>query len=262
MRALATVLCLLLVGATAPQSQPFKQFVVTTPTVGSPVEVTPGQEFYIETIVEAQPAYRLSRPFKSSMAGGMGLPFGFAIDDTLLVYNGKSRDQQWSYYAPRNGGFRAYHGLLGNLISPGDTVGLRVDRQGRREWFVDLSVHYGMPTIWTRGVKPKDPEATLVEGPAPDLTNAEIKRLVYLGIEQGRMRIRYEWSQRGYVPERDEFTFPVDQQGRGQGGVKGAEFSVVAGSVKATIVVTKGITPTERDAPRPEPETENRVPIV
>ncbi|MES2058859.1 MAG: hypothetical protein V4564_23170 [Pseudomonadota bacterium] len=262
MRSAVAGLALFLISAAPAPSSPFKQFVIAAPSVGSVVEVTPGEEFYVETIVEAQPAYRLARPFKSSMAGGMGLPFGFAIDETLLVYKGKSQDQEWSYYIPQNGGFRAYHGLLGNLIHPGDTVGLRIDRGANKEWFVDLSVHYGMPTIWSRPVKEKDPGLTLVEGPAPDLKNAEVKRLVYLGVEQGRMRIRYEWIQHGYVPQRDEFSFPVDPQGRGQGGVKGAEFSVVAGPVKAKFVVTKGISDAVAPPPRSEPESERAVPVV
>ncbi len=259
-RVVAAGLALSLMGATASSSAQPRQFVVRTPTIGSAVEVTPGEEFYLETIVAAEPAYRLSRPFQSSMAGAAGLPFGFAIDDPLLLYKGKSRDKTWTYYAPRQGGFRASHGLLGNLISPGDSVGLRVDQHGNKEWFVDLSNHNG--TFWTRRVKPKDPEATLIDGPSPDLTNAEFKRLTYLGVEQGRMRIRYEWNQRGYVPERDEFTFPVDAQGRGQGGVKGAEFSVVAGPVKASIVVTKGITATDPITTPPEPKAHKPAPVV
>ena len=259
---MAAGLALSLLGAAAPHPAQSREFVVSVPTVGSPVEVTPGEEFYVETIVATQPAYRLARPFESSMAGAMGLPFSFAIDDPLLVYQGKSRDQEWTYYAPKEGGFRASHGLLGNLITPGDSVGLRVDRHGNKQWFVDLSAHYGMPTIWTRRLKPKDPEATLIDGPAADLKNAEYKRLVYLGVEQGRMRIRYEWYQRGFAAERDEFTFPVDSQGRGAGGVKGAEFSVVAGPVKALIVVTKGMTATDPIVPPPEPEPHRPTPIA
>jgi len=233
---------------------------VVIPPVGTVVETTPGQEFYVETAVRSVPAYRLARPFKSSMAGVMGLPFGFAIDDPLLVYAGKSEDGTWSYFIPRNDAFRAYHGLLGSVIRSGDSVGLRVDQHGLKEWFVDNSnYNSGHVTIWTRRVKDSDPPMELVEAPTKTIGSDPIERLVYLGVEQGRMKIRYERFAAGGRTEKDEFTFPVDKDGRGNGAVNGAEFSVIAGPVKATIVVTKPMsgvdivmpTPEDEDAPKP-----------
>ena len=205
--------------------------------VGTSVEVSPGQEFYAETKLEKVPAYRLSEPFKSSMGGAMGLPFGFAIDETVLVRTRVST-QGWEYFVPENGQFRAFHGLLGSVIAEGDTVGLRVHETGKMEWFVDNSIKNGMTTIWSRKVKKKDPELTRFLTESTELKDARVERLIYLGFaDQGMVRIRHEIVMPGNTV-RDEFTFPVDANGLGVGAVKDAEFTIEAGPVKAIITVT------------------------
>lgn len=211
----------------------------TRSPIGTPVEVTAGQEFYAETLLEEVPAYRLEKPFKSSMGGAMGLPFGFAIDSTLLVSFRKT--ENWEYFIPADGKFRAYHGLLGSVIAEGDTVGLRVNKSGKMEWFVDNSNKNGYTTIWSRKVKEKDPlvEPTTTHIQRP--TGESIERLVYLGFAGERLvRIRHERITAHEVL-RDEFNFPVSENGIGMGAVRGAEFSIIATPVRATITVTKGM---------------------
>ncbi|WP_157219780.1 hypothetical protein [Flavisphingomonas formosensis] len=253
----------LLVASAPSYAADFKPKTVVIPPVGTIVEATPGQEFYVETAVRSVPAYRLAYPFKSSMAGAMGLPFSFSIDDPLLILKGRSEDGVWAYFVPQNDAFHASHGLLGSVIRPGDMVGLRVDKHGVKEWFVDNS-HYnrGLNTIWTRRVKEGDPPMELVESSTKTIGREPIERLVYLGVEQGRMKIRYEQFTAGRSSQKDEFTFPVDKEGRGLGAVNGAEFSVVAGPVKATIVVTKPMSGVDiiipekpEDAPPAKPTT-------
>lgn len=41
---------------------------------------------------------------------------------------------------------------------------------------------------------------------------------------------------------RDEYTFPLDADGQGVGAVRGAEFSIEAGPLRARFVVTKPMT--------------------
>lgn len=206
--------------------------------VGTTVQVTAGQEFYAETKVEQVPAYKLERPFKSSMAGAGGFPFGFEIGSDLLMYYGQS-ENGWQYFVPEK--FRAYHGLLGSVIRQGDTVGLRVGTSGNMEWFVDNSVYNGFTTIWSRRVKPKDPKLTRIMTEATRPTGGAVERLIYLGLDANKnARIRYERVYKSDVV-RDEFTFPLDDKGQGLGAVRGAEFQISATPLSAQITVTKAM---------------------
>jgi len=247
-------------GAAARAAEPGSSLLVVPP-VGTMVEVTAGQEFYVETIVRSVPAYRLARPFRSSMAGSMRLPFSFSIDETLLLFAGRSQDGRWSYFVPEHRAFTASHGLLGNVLRAGDTVGLRIDGQGHRQWFVDNSNYNGRISIWSRDVKDSDPALVRVEAAQHAIGGAPIERLIYLGVEQNRVRVRYEHLAPGGAPTRDEFTFPLDRSGRGTGAVKGAEFAIRAGPVRAQIVVTKGMSTgidvilPEEPEPEPTPST-------
>jgi hypothetical protein len=47
--------------------------------------------------------------------------------------------------------------MLGKVIRPGDSVGVRLSKlTGQKEWFVDNSVYNGMETIWARPVRNED----------------------------------------------------------------------------------------------------------
>lgn len=208
---------------------------------GVAIEVTAGQEFYAETIVERIPAYRLATPFKSSMAGSMGLPFSFSIDTDLLVRSKKTPDG-WEYFLPEKAKFRASHGLLGSVIRPGDTVGLMVHENGSMKWYVDNSVYTGIRSVYSRNVKTSDPQLTRVFTSRSQPTGAAVERLVYLGIDESkRARIRHERVVPGDIL-RDEYTFPLDPEGKGVGAVRGAEFSIHAGPLRAEIVVNTAMT--------------------
>lgn len=213
----------------------------TRTPVGIPVEVTAGQEFYAEAQLEEIPAYRLERTFKSSMAGAMFFPFSFSIDSDLLVRT-KKTVSGWEYFVPLDGKFTASHGVLGSVIRDGDTVGLRVNASGKMEWFVDNSNYNGYTTIWTRKVKKKDPKLTAITTEMTELTGGAVERLVYLGLDgDGNARIRHERILRADTV-RDEFIFPLNEQGLGMGAVRGAEFSIQATPLRATITVIKQMT--------------------
>lgn len=240
-KALALFLAVILLQAHQNHAQA-KPVRTVNPPVGSVVNVTPGQRFYADFVTESVPAYKLERPFKSSMAGAMGLPFSFAIDSDILIYAGKSRDGRWSYFVPEGRKFRASHGLLGSVIRDGDAVGLRVNDDGRREWFVDNSVYNGSTTIWSRRVKDKDPRLSLIQTSRSEpVKDSILHRLFYLGTVDNKVRVRHEQiSPDGTL--RDEYTFPIDADGRALGAVRGAEFAIIAGPLKAEIVVMRPMT--------------------
>lgn len=205
------------------------------------IEVTPGQEFYgqYEEVSRHSVAYRLAQPFKSSMGGSMGLPFAFAIDESELMPL-RTRDG-WTYYVPKHKQFRAWHGLLGNVLAEGDTVGLRVNQDGRQEWFVDNSIHNGMRTIWSRKLKPKDPVVTEVEVTSKSPVGP-VHKLIYLGVSSGQVRVRHEQVFPDDSTTRDDFEFPVTPDGTALGAVMGATFKIELKPLGATIVVLSGMT--------------------
>lgn len=210
---------------------------VIVPKVGTVIEVTPGEPFYTELGMVPVPAFRLSMPFKSSMAGFMGFPFGFAIDSTLLVRTRFRPGDYWTYFVPKDHAFRAYHGLLGSVLSEGDSVGLRIGKNGEREWYVDNSRRNGQPTLWTRKVKKGDPAISLeVDGYEGDGQPAE--RLIFLGTDGDKIRVREETLTPRNLAT-DDFVFPMDAKGRGTGAVKGVEFAFVATPQRAAFTTVK-----------------------
>lgn len=207
------------------------------PDVGTVVTVTPGQVFYSDTYVRPVAAYQIDRTFKASMPGAMGLPFSFSIDSNLLFKKGVSRDGNWTVYVPEK--FTASHGLLGNVLSPGDTVGLLVSPAGDMKWFVDNSNHNGMSTIWSRKLKPSDPQPKLIETPVAETVGLPLFRLVFLGVQSGSVRIRFEQRDESGSFVRDEFTFPIKPNGTAVGAVRGAEFVIRTGELQSHVVVLK-----------------------
>ena len=214
--------------------------------VGDTVEVTAGQEFYYEIPAEFVPAYRLDRTFKSTMPGAMGFRFGFEINSPILVRVAKTSDG-WEYYIPEERKFKAYHSLLGSVIRGRDTVGLRISPDGRKEWFVDNSSYYGKTAIWYRPVGSDDPSITKTNKKIEILTGDYVEKLIYLGLTEGHSaRIRFEKITRNGVL-RDEFTFPLDKNGAGQGAVRGAEFTIDASNLRAKIKIVKSMAPNFED---------------
>jgi hypothetical protein len=225
----------LLMGATFARSQ---ERVEVIPKPGDVVAVSTGQVFYSEHTVVPVRSIKLSAPFHSSMAGAMGFPFRFEIATDTLVFSGKSKDGNWDYYLPEGGKFSASHGLLGSVIDPGDTVGLRVGPNGEKEWFVDNSIHNGMTTIWSRKYKSRDPSISFVETGTTISDKHPIDLLTYLGAADGKVRIRWEHSDPRFGSSAETFEFPVEN-GEAKVGIRGAAFVVQPGSFDAKITMLR-----------------------
>lgn len=171
----------------------------------------------------------------------MGMPFSFSIDSDLLVLK-RSASDGWEYFVPAGQKFSASHGLLGSVIREGDTVGLRIHSSGRQEWFVDNSQHNGYQTIWSRKIKKKDPAFVKIMTSAVNSSGSNIDRLVYLGATNNLAKIRHEQIRPNGSTTRDEFTFPLNQAGEGAGAVRGAEFVMKVGPLRAVITVKTEMT--------------------
>lgn len=208
------------------------------PEVGTEVSVSAGQAFYLERHVEPRKSIRLSKSIKSSMGGSMGLPFGFEITDVVLEPLAKSGDG-WSYYAAAPGGFKAYHGLLGSVITAGDTVSIRVDEAGQLEWYVDNSIHTGTPTIWHRKWKKKDPEIIWVDAGEIVSNKYPRNRLTYLGIRDSQIRVRWDSFDPTFGAQSEDFLFPINTDRTATVGIRGGLFAFSVGQFESRIKVLK-----------------------
>lgn len=212
---------------------------LTRAPIGTPIVVTPGQEFYAEIAAEPVPAVRLSRPFDSSMPGSMGLPFDFAIDTDVLVEVFRSK-RGWRYFVPPDHKFRASHALLGSLLRGADTVGLRIGPTGAMEWFVDNSLYARKPTLWTRPLRPGDPDITLTQ--VGVMTEGSMDRLIYVGLSgASHAKIRLEKISGGRI-RHDEFIVALNKVGKGIGAIKGAQFTIEVTSTQAVVTMIKAMT--------------------
>jgi len=186
------------------------------PPAGAKIVVTPGQEFYSAADPGPTRAVRIDQPFKSSMPGAMGFRFAFAIDSDVLV-----------------------HAYTSSVLRDGDTVGVRLGPAGQVEWFVDNSRYAGRSALWTRPARSGDPAVKQVEVTLANSGHRE--RLIYLGMSSThRVKIRLETITPGKV-RRDEFSFTVDQDGKGAGAINGAEFTIEATPTQALITVVKAM---------------------
>lgn len=201
-----------------------------TSRIGVDLQVFPGDKFYVEGERTDVPIVELSESFEGRMPGAMRIPFSFAIDSRRLHW---ARDRKgWSYFAAPEGKARAWHGLVGDVLAKGDTVGVRIRKDdGAREWFVDNSVHNGMTTIWSRKVDPKKDVAVVSAGTEQILAEGHrIRGLEYFGVRDQQLRIRYT-EITGSLRE-EEFLFPITPQMPMLIGVMGlrAEVSEISGA--------------------------------
>ncbi|WP_310498758.1 hypothetical protein [Sandarakinorhabdus sp.] len=238
MRLKAATLAFFITISTPIFAQPITRSI--SPEIGTIIDVTPGQVFYSDTYIRSVEAYEIDRPFKSSMAGSMGFRFSFSIDSITLLKKGVSRDGIWSIYVPEK--FSASHGLLGNVLSPGDTVGLLVSKTGEMQWFVDNSIRNNTNTIWSRKLNPKDPQPKLISTQSSETVGLPLFRLVFLGVQNANVRIRFEQRDETGTYVRDEFTYPIRNNSLAVGAVRGAEFIVKVGDLQSQIFVTKPMT--------------------
>ena len=222
-----------------------------TPPAGAQIVVTPGQEFYSAADPGPTRAVRIDQPFKSSMPGAMGFRFAFAIDSDVLVHVYTS-PSGWDYFVPADHKFRAWHSLLGSVLRDGDCVGVRLGPAGQVEWFVDNSRYARRSALWTRPARSGDPEVKQTEVTLANSGHRE--RLIYLGMSSThRVKIRLETITPGKV-RRDEFSFTVDQDGKGAGAINGAEFTIEATPTQARITVVKAMTSDRGESVQPPAE--------
>jgi hypothetical protein len=181
-----------------------------TSRIGEELQVFPGDKFYVEGERIDVPILELADTFESRMPGAMRIRFSFAIDARKLRW---VRDRYgWSYFAAPTGKARAWHGLVGNVLAEGDTVGVRINKKdGTREWFVDNSIHNATTTIWSREVDPeKDVEITVDGTEQVFLKGHRIRGLEYFGIRDQQLRIRY--TEIDDSLQEEEFLFPISEQ--------------------------------------------------
>lgn len=200
--ALAASICLASFSASAAEQ--------STTLLGVDLQVFPGDRFYAEGTTEKFPIFQLAAPFEGKMPGAMRFSFRFAIDSTELRF--LRRDRNWDYFSSTPGSFRAWHSMLGDVLAPEDTVGLRVDRStGEKEWFVDNSKYNGATTIWHRPLAlGSDVAVEEIGRQAVLLPGAQVRGLEYLGVRDGQIRIRYQ--ELGTEQRTEEFLFPVSPE--------------------------------------------------
>lgn len=227
---------MLLIAATA-QTAP--ALAVVTSPMQQALEVFPGDQFYIEGEQIEVPVLELEKPFQGRMPGSMHIPFSFAIDATTLRLT-STRDG-WNYFSAAEGSARAWHGLLGNVLVSGDTVGVRVRASdGVREWYVDNSRYNGMNTIWHRRVTTKDVAVSDRSREKLIRPGSTVRLLEYMGVRDGQVRIRYKEVQRDGQRE-DEFYFKVEEPLPMQIGIKGLRAEILKiSSSSANIKVLRG----------------------
>ena len=202
--------------------------------VGEELQVFPGDKFYAEENVVEKPSFVIPVNFESKMNGSMGFNFRFAIDASTLSWTRKVGE--WDYFTAPADKARAWHGLLGTVLAEGDTVGIRVNGQGERQWFVDNTIHNQAlgtrgTTIWKRRIDPKK-DVSVQDGPLHKVLvkGSKIRGLEYLGLRDGQLRIRYvELTDREST---EEFFFPVTAEEPMLIGIMGlrAEVSGIQGS--------------------------------
>jgi hypothetical protein len=197
------------------------------PGLNQQLDLSPGQRFYAEAWNKKtrQPAYQVSAPFESKMPGAMRLPFRFAIDATVLNFIG-TRSDSCDYFAPEAGRFRAWHGMLGNVLAKGDTVGLRVCANGAAEWFVDNSNHNGMTTVWSRPTKKGDPTVQRITAERTEPAKAPVRQLDYLGVRDDAVIVRFTEISPDLPQRVDEYSFALQDDGAARGVVLEAQFEI------------------------------------
>jgi len=241
---LLVVLIALAVSADARAADP------ATSRIGEELQVFPGDKFYVEGERADVPLLELSEFFESRMPGAMGFRFSFAIDSRQLHWLRNS--DGWSYFAAAKGKARAWHGLVGNLLDEGDSVGVRIRKKdGAREWYVDNSIHNrrlsmerGVPgpqmTIWSRKIDPKNDVSVDVVGTEKVFVNdSRIRGLEYFGVRDKQIRVRY--TELTDTRREEEFLFPISEQMPMLIGVMGlrAEVTEITGA-SARIKILRG----------------------
>jgi len=180
-------------------------------------EASAGDTIFEEGSYDIIEGFEMSSDIDSTMPGAMGLPFGFAIERTIL--SPVFQTDTHIYYAAPYEDVLASHTLLGSVIVVGDTVGIRIDKKsGKRQWYVDNSNYNNRgggtyTTIWSRTIKEKD-GVTLepVEVREFHPTRPFIQ-ITFEGVYDDNLLFFYTETSKAFLKER-EYHFDLNQTGK------------------------------------------------
>ena len=114
-----------------------------------------GDALFVKGTASKQKILLLKNDISSTMPGSCGFPFDFSVKKGVLspLYQTANHIHYAASWEKSN----ASHSMLGVVISPGDSVGIRINKKnGSKEWYVDNSVHNRMNTVWSRKVRADD----------------------------------------------------------------------------------------------------------
>lgn len=175
--------------------------------VGQELVASAGDSVFVSGQTGQRHALEMSDSISSTMPGAYGLPFDFSIERCSL--QGAFQTAKHKYFAAPYEKCDARHSMLGKVIVPGDSVGVRISRTtGEREWYVDNSRYNRMDTVWHRRVKEEDnisfsPVEVAVIDESSNMTS-----IVYDGFYSGLLHFTFREVTMGDVRE-NEFKFDV-----------------------------------------------------
>lgn len=190
-----------------------------TEQVGVELYANTGDSIFVSGSIGKVEALSMSGSIASTMPGGYALPFDFSIARSDLRLSFQTDGHL--YYAAPSDKSAASHGLLGNVLRSGDSVGIRVDKtSGEYEWYVDNSNYNRMRSCWSRRVREDDnitftkTKVTVVDG------SSALKEIVFDGFYNGLIHFTFRDSVGGKSVEK-QFAFNVVNDKPTTIGIKG-----------------------------------------
>jgi len=114
-----------------------------------------GDSLFVKGFANKHKVLLLKNDMSSTMPGAYRLPFDFSLKRGALLPLYETKNH--IHYAASWENCSASHSMLGIVIRPGDSVGIRISKKnGEKEWYVDNSVYNRMNTVWSRKVKADD----------------------------------------------------------------------------------------------------------
>jgi hypothetical protein len=223
--------------------------VETLTTIGSEVgktkKVSLGEVMYLDGDVGTSHGLQLMNAIKASIPGAAGLPFTFNIQPCILMPEFVTRN--YTYYAAPQTKATATHTLLGTVVKPGDTIGVRVLNQNSgMEWYVDNSIYNSSrprSIIWSRPVRHSD---SVSFKPRMDLTKAiqgtasRYREVTYSGFINNAYQISFREVNESRDYEKD-FLIPKSNEGVTIVSIKGAIIEILShDNLGVTFTVRKG----------------------
>jgi hypothetical protein len=186
-----------------------------------------GDNIFVKGTLNKTKGLSMSNGIMSTMPGALFLPFDFYIEKCTLVL--RYQDEEHFYYVAPEDKCGASHSMLGSVVVPGDTIGVRLGKRSTSmEWFVDNSYYNRQDALWARQVS-EDNGVRLTEVEVP-LYDQETKlvKIAYDGFYQGLLRFTYAVLA-GQTTREKEFAFDY-KAGTGpvELGIKGHVFEVLS----------------------------------